>query len=263
MRLMPILILITFAVVSIKILSIVFDQNPIVSGITAVVAAEGDTSETAEGKPLKEGEISEADQKIAAEEAKKNEQLENDRKAKESAQNRKNIDLLIQNKQADGTTQFFTDTEIQLLQSLKQRRDLLDRRERKIDIQARLLQAAELQLDAKIAKLASLEAVIKQKLGEVNEEEAGRFASLVKTYETMKPKEAANIMSILDLSIMEKIARSMSTKKLAPIMAKMDMKAARALTVRLAQPPVEMTAEKIVMPPVVQNNSKLPELPLE
>ncbi|MGL1922182.1 MAG: hypothetical protein OCD03_14245 [Hyphomicrobiales bacterium] len=270
MRLLPVLILITFSVIAIKIFSIAFDQNPLISGVEPVLAAEETTEEPAEGEaePTPENvmpfdETSPEAQKAAAAEAKKNKEIASAKAIEQSAQNRKNIDLLLAEQEKKGAAQFFSDTEIQLLQSLKARRDLLDKRERKIDVQAKLLLAAEQQLDSKIARLAALEAVIKQKLGEVNEKEVNRFTSLVKTYETMKPKEAAGILSILDLSIMEKIARSMSTKKLAPIMAKMDMKAARALTIRLAQPPAELTAENMALPPMAQSNSELPQLALE
>lgn len=272
MRLMPILILITFAVVSIKVFSIVFDQNPLVSAVVPVLAAEGDeevseeaaTEEEAPEEPVMPLDVTSPEaQAAAAALAKKNIAIANAEARARTKQYKKNIDLLLENKQREGTIQLFTDSEIQLLQSLKARRDLLDKRERKIDLQAKLLAAAEQQLDIKIAKLTALEAIIKQKLGEVNEQEQGRFTSLVKTYETMKPKDAANILSILDLSIMEKIARSMSTKKLAPIMAKMDMKAAGALTLKLAQPPVELTLDNVAMPSVAQNNAELPELTLE
>lgn len=271
MRLFPVLILITFSVIAIKLFSIAFDQNPLISSVQPVLAAEGDPVENTENpeetaaveNDLPFDETSPEAQKAAAELAKENKDKANAKAIAQTAQNKKNIDLLLEQQEKDGTREFFSDTEIQLLQSLKARRDMLDKRERKIDVQSKLLLAAEQQLDSKIARLEALEAVIKQKLGQVNDEEVGRFTSLVKTYETMKPKEAAGLMSILDLSIMEKIARSMSTKKLAPILAKMDLKAARALTVRLAQPPVEMTAEKMALPTVAQNGSELPQLALE
>lgn len=257
MRLFPILILIMVAVVAIKVFSIAFDQNTVVVGVSEVAAAEGDASEASLD------ETSEEAQKLAAEEADKNLKIRNEELKQEGKINKENIDLLLQEKENQGTKQFFTDTELQLLQSLKQRRDMLDKRERQIDIQAKLLEAAEAQLDQKIAQLTKLEATIKQKLGEANDEEAGRFSSLVKTYEAMKPKDAAKILSILDLSIMEKISRSMSTKKLAPILAKMDMKAARALTIRLAQPPKELKMDDIMPPATTQANSKLPTMNLE
>lgn len=255
MRLFPIIILITISVIAIKTFSIIFDQSPIVSGIQSVQAAEGDT-ETPEMTDEEKADVkAEMDKNVALEEAKQAE--------REANPVDDGVDILLRDKAQRGTTEFFSDTEIQLLQSLKKRRDMLDDRQRKVDVQAKLLKAAEQQLDRKIARLEALEAAIKEKLGEVNEKEAGRFSSLVKTYETMKPKEAALILSVLDLTIMEKIARSMSTKKLAPVLAKMDIKAARALTIRLAQPPVEFTMDKIALPPAAKTNVELPQLNLE
>lgn len=249
MRLFPILIVIIIAVIAIKGFSIVFDQTSFSVEVAQVSAAEGD--------------LSEEDQKAAAREAQKNLDIERKKVAAEREMIANNVDVLLDQKQESGTKEFFTDSEIELLQSLKERRDLLDDRERKIDLQAKLLKAAEQQLDNKIAKLTALEEIIKQKLGEVNEKEIARFASLVKTYESMKPKDAAKILSILDLPIMEKITRSMNTKKLAPILAKMDMKAARALTIRLAQPPEEMKMEDLKMPKMQPDKTSLPELTLE
>lgn len=256
MRLFPIIILIIISVIAIKAFSIVFEQNLNVSGVQVVQAAEGDASEESDLTDEEKADIkAEMDKNIKAEEEK--------RRVKEANPIDDDVDILLRDREEKGTTQFFSDTEIQLLQSLKKRRNMLDERQRKIEVQAKLLEATEQQLDRKIARLTALEAAIKAKLGEVNEKEVGRFASLVKTYETMKPKDAALILSVLDLSIMEKIARSMSTKKLAPVLAKMDLKAARALTIRLAQPPVELTLDKMALPPETKTNVELPQLSLE
>ena len=255
MRLFPIIILITISVIAIKTFSIIFDQSPIISGVQTAEAAEGDVDDSSMTDEEKADVQAEMEKNVKIEEAKQ--------KSKEADPIADDVDILLRDRERKGTTEFFSDTEIQLLQSLKKRRDMLDDRERKVDVQAKLLQAAEQQLDRKIARLAALEAAINEKLGEVNKQEAGRFTSLVKTYEAMKPKEAALILSVLDLSIMEKIARSMSTKKLAPVLAKMDIKAARALTIRLAQPPVEVTADKIALPPEAKTNVELPQLSLE
>ncbi|MCJ8324700.1 MAG: hypothetical protein HRU29_05415 [Rhizobiales bacterium] len=256
MRLLPVLILLTVAVLAVKSFSILFDQNALVIELPQALAAE-------HGEGEKPDETDPEAQRQAAMEAQRNIDKEREKRATEREEYAKNIDLLLQRREDQGTREFFTDSEIELLQSLKQRRDLLDRRERQIDLQAKLLEAAELQLESKIAKLTALEQIIKQKLGEVNQLEIDRFTSLVKTYETMKSKDAAAILSILDLDIMEKITRSMSTKKLAPILADMDMKAARALTIRLAQPPEELTIDNIRMPNMKADRSELPKLNLE
>ncbi len=239
MRLFPLTILIMFSVLAIKVISIVFDQSPIVIGVTEVLAAQDTPEDMVEDV-------------TAGDEVKK-----------QAEEDKRNVDQLLLNREKKGLVQSFTNSEIELLQSLKSRRDLLDKREKKIDLQAKLLEAAEKQLDEKIEKLQVLEAAVKEKLGEVNEKEANRFVSLVKTYEAMKPKDAANILSILDLSIMEKITRSMSIKKLAPILAKMDMKAARALTIRLAQPPLELSVKDLEASKPENSTTELPKLNLE
>ena len=170
MRLLPVLILLTVAVLAVKSFSILFDQNALVIELPQALAAE-------HGEGEKPDETDPEAQRQAAMEAQRNIDKEREKRATEREEYAKNIDLLLQRREDQGTREFFTDSEIELLQSLKQRRDLLDRRERQIDLQAKLLEAAELQLESKIAKLTALEQIIKQKLGEVNQLEIDRFTS--------------------------------------------------------------------------------------
>lgn len=253
MRLLPVVILMVFAVIAMKTISILFDDAPVVTGVTEAFAA--DEPAVAEDAPADDSEKTNLEKGIEAKKKEKAEMLAN-RKAED-------FDELLQRREDKILKQSYTDSEVQLLLSLRKRRDELDKRERKIELQAQLIKAAEIQLDAKIEKLKALERRVKAKLGQANQEETDRFASLVKTYETMKPKEAANILSILELNIMEKIARAMSTKKFAPILAKMDMKSARALTIRLAQPPQELVEEKMVPKKAIAKPDELPKLSLE
>ena len=67
---------------------------------------------------------------------------------------------------------------------------------------------------------------------EDNENE--QLQSLVKVYETMKPKDAARIFARLNMDIQLEVAMRMKEAKMAPIMAAMPAEAAEALTVELA-----------------------------
>ena len=52
--------------------------------------------------------------------------------------------------------------------------------------------------------------------------ETGQFAGIVAMYETMKPKDAANIFNELDMEVLLRVAKTMSPRKMAPILAEMD-----------------------------------------
>ena len=65
----------------------------------------------------------------------------------------------------DGNGKSFSQSELEILQKLAQRREELDIRERSIEQKAGVLKAAEAQMDVKIAKLKELEASIKDLIG--------------------------------------------------------------------------------------------------
>lgn len=124
--------------------------------------------------------------------------------------------------------------EVDVLQSLSQRRRELDERERELDMREKLALAEEKKADAKLTKLSQVEARLKELLGQVDTEDQAQMESLVKVYETMKPKDAARIFDNLDTSILLKVAAGMKEVKIAAILAEMPPERAQALTVMLA-----------------------------
>ena len=75
--------------------------------------------------------------------------------------------------------------------------------------------------------------------------ETGQFASIVAMYETMRPKDAANIFNNLDMAVLLQVSKTMNPRKMAPILAAMDPARAQELTVAMAdmseQPVDQMT----------------------
>lgn len=134
----------------------------------------------------------------------------------------------------DETGKSFSQSELEILQKLAQRREELDVRERTIDQKAGVLKAAEAQMDVKIAKLKELEASIKDLVGIYDEKEKSRLANLVKIYSTMKPKEAARLFNDMEMSLLVRVFEQMKEAKSAPILALMDLNKASALTAELA-----------------------------
>ena len=68
-----------------------------------------------------------------------------------------------------------------------------------------------------------------------DQQEDLKIQSLVKIYESMKPKDAARIFGELDINTLLKVAERMKERKLAPIMAKMNPDRAKEMTVALTK----------------------------
>jgi flagellar motility protein MotE (MotC chaperone) len=124
--------------------------------------------------------------------------------------------------------------EFRLLQSLQERRQTLDTRERDIVTRENVLKAADTRIQERMTALKGVEGNIQKLLGQVDELEAARIASLVAVYEKMKAKDAARIMEGLDEEVLIKIAQRMKTQPMALILANMSGERARRITQRLA-----------------------------
>jgi flagellar motility protein MotE (MotC chaperone) len=127
-----------------------------------------------------------------------------------------------------------TDSETALLERLAERRDALDQREAELDIRLALVEAAEKRIEERTAELQSLEAQIQAQVDQRKAAEDEQFQAVVGMYESMKPKDAARIFDTLNMQVLLRVARSMSPRKLAPILAAMASAPAQALTTALA-----------------------------
>lgn len=136
---------------------------------------------------------------------------------------------------ADGGGGGLTQTEMDVLQKLTERRNTLDLRERDTERREALLKAAEDQIDRKVSEMKTLQSTIEGLLRQYNDQEDNKMRSLVKIYENMKPKEAAKIFEQLDMPIMLEVIERMKEQKVAPILAEMDPSKARNVTSELAQ----------------------------
>ncbi len=125
--------------------------------------------------------------------------------------------------------------EIEVLQQLSARRTQIDQRASELDQQQVVLQATEKRIDEKIAKLDALQKSIQVSVDKQNAADDARTQSLVKIYETMKPSDAAQILSQLDMPILLQMLSHMKEAKTAPILAAMDPTKAEAITTAMAQ----------------------------
>lgn len=128
-----------------------------------------------------------------------------------------------------------TQAEIDLLQQLAERRETIEKREKQLDVQTGLLRAAESRIDKKVEELRSLQATIEKLIKTYDNQQDQKMESLVKVYESMKPKDAAQIFEQLDMETLLAVAERMKERKLAPVMAQMDPKRAKEVTVELTR----------------------------
>ncbi|MEZ5937983.1 MAG: hypothetical protein R3C52_07160 [Hyphomonadaceae bacterium] len=138
-----------------------------------------------------------------------------------------------------------SEQEIHVLRSLADRRVQLDQRETDIVQREQVAAAAEERLNEQITQLKKLETEVNTALAAMDAKRDERMAALVKTYEAMKPKDAARIFNGMDGDVLLDLAKSMKPANLAAVMAAMDAKNAEALTRRLAalaQPPASVEA---------------------
>lgn len=126
-----------------------------------------------------------------------------------------------------------TKSEIDTLQRLAERRDMITQRERELEAKEGLLKAAESRIEGKIVQLQDLEKNIQGLLQKYDEQKQAEIEQLVKIYGAMKPKDAARIFDALEMPILVSVIQNMKENKVAPIMAMMAPAKATALTEEL------------------------------
>ena len=128
----------------------------------------------------------------------------------------------------------FTQEEIEALNQLASRRDQLDRREQKIKSDEAIVQAAFKNIEERLKEFEVMKKDLEGLLTQTDSAQDNRLRSLVRIYETMKPKEAAEIFNKLEMDVLLGVAQRMKEVKVAPILASMQPDKARMLTQILA-----------------------------
>jgi flagellar motility protein MotE (MotC chaperone) len=124
----------------------------------------------------------------------------------------------------------FSEAEVNILKKLSERRGELEKRARDLDQREALMRLTEQRVDKKVTDLKAIQDEIKKVVGDFNQEQKARAESLVKIYETMKPKDAARIFEALDVPMLVSVVSQMKDARVAPILALMDAQKAKALT---------------------------------
>ncbi len=128
-----------------------------------------------------------------------------------------------------------TEGEFLALQQLMARREALNKREEMLDIRAALNGQAEARIDKQIEQLTELKTQLEELTKGLDETEERKLARLVKIYETMKPKAAAEIFNRLEIPILLHVVERMKEAKSAAVLGKMDPAIAKRVTTELAR----------------------------
>jgi len=128
-----------------------------------------------------------------------------------------------------------SDGERTVLLELRQRREELDTREAGVAARESVLAAAEQKIAARVAELQALQKRLEELEATRKQREDASWQGLVKLYEVMKPREAAEIFNDLDMPVLLQVVDRMKETKAAPILAAMQPDKARDVTAQLAQ----------------------------
>jgi flagellar motility protein MotE (MotC chaperone) len=207
------------------------DSGSVITGSVSLNAQEAAKKDTAAAKEKTKTE--ENSKGPENKEGSKSAQNATDNKEKKVAQNQGPNQLKPDN--VEETKVKSSSSELDLLESLAQRRKQLNKREADLGLKENLLKAAERQIDERIQQLKKLEARIQRKLKKQDVLNDEQYLRLVKIYTSMKPKEAARIFNGLKMQILVDLMRSMKAAASSQILAKMNPEKARELTLMLVK----------------------------
>ncbi|MCX8501114.1 MAG: hypothetical protein ORO03_05415 [Alphaproteobacteria bacterium] len=128
----------------------------------------------------------------------------------------------------------FTQSEVELLQSLAQRRDALDAREQQLQQRQLTVEAAEKRLAEKATALEGMKSELMGLINRRNQADDDRLRRLVKIYEDMKPVLAAQILQGMDTKDAVGVLERMKENKVAPVLGAMTPGRAQLLSSLMA-----------------------------
>jgi flagellar motility protein MotE (MotC chaperone) len=129
-----------------------------------------------------------------------------------------------------------------LLEQLRVRRAEIDAREQAVAAQEVVLAATERRLARRVEELAALQQRLEALDRSRAEREEAGWRGLVRTYEAMRPRDAAAIFNDLEMPVLVEILDRMGERKAAPVIGAMRAEQARAVTAELARHRARRTA---------------------
>lgn len=138
----------------------------------------------------------------------------------------------------------FTTQEVQVLELLSQRREELAKKAEELKIREIMMLALEKNINAKLADLEALNKMCQKAKLEMQAIEDAKTKSLVKIYENMHPRRAAQIFDEMDMGSLVTLVSAMKEIKVAAIIASMNVKKAKELSICLTKKALPADAPK-------------------
>lgn len=126
------------------------------------------------------------------------------------------------------------DAERAVLLDLRARRTQMEVQEQALAIRESVLAAAEKRMGERVDQLSALQARLEALDGTRCERDEANWRGLVKTYEVMRPRDAAAILNEMEMPVLLQVLDRMKEAKAATVLAAMLPDRARAATAQLA-----------------------------
>ena len=135
----------------------------------------------------------------------------------------------------DAAPASISDEERSLLLDLRHRREQLDEKSRLLDQRAAQITAADEKLNARVQQLTALQSQLEALESARQQRQTANWGGLVKTYEAMKPRDAAAIFDSLDMQVLLQVLDRMQERRAAAVLAAMQTDRARLATQLLSE----------------------------
>ena len=149
-----------------------------------------------------------------------------------------------------------SESERALLLDLRARRGQIETREQALATRDAVAAAAEKRIGERVEQLQALQAKLEAMEAARRERDDANWRGLVKTYEVMRPRDAAAILNELEMPVLLQVLDRMKEAKAAVLLAAMLPDRARAATVQLAA-----MRTRSVAPPVLPDAVPPPAVP--
>jgi len=149
-----------------------------------------------------------------------------------------------------------SESERALLLDLRARRGQIEAREQAQAIRDVVLAAAEKRIGERVEQLQALQAKLEAMEAARHERDEANWRGLVKTYEVMRPRDAAVILNEMEMPVLLQVLDRMKEAKAAALLAAMLPDRARAATAQLAA-----MRSRAVAPPMLPGAVPLPAVP--
>lgn len=127
------------------------------------------------------------------------------------------------------------EAERSVLEALRQRRGQIEARESALGLRETVIAATERRIAQRLEELSAIQRRLEALEAGRGEREDAAWRGLVRTYETMRPRDAATIFDDMEMPVLVQILDRMGERRAAPVIGAMRPERARTVTSELAR----------------------------